>query len=163
LIAGCGAPGAEAGRGQGAAAQPAEAGAKTRPRRPNLADLEPLPPVPWTEDFQSKGTLLANTIKISGPSALREHLRLVLDDVRYDHETKAISEGLRQRVRTRSGDECRAQLDNWLLVGQVAIEVLEFPVGNEVRVTATGDAVWMGVDGEEKRSDELVFVSTITP
>ncbi|MFT5284074.1 MAG: hypothetical protein ACI8TQ_000225 [Planctomycetota bacterium] len=130
----------------------------------------PPPPVShgrWTPDFLNSALLIADTIRIEGPPALRIHMALPQDAVALETKTKATNHGLLHvfTVRPDSDETVKAILDKWQIVATKRLEVLERPNETDVTITARGEAAWLptleseGV--QERRGAELLFVGKL--
>ena len=128
------------------------------------SEAAPAPPVTfgrWTPDFLESALLIADTIRIEGPPALRLHMALPQDMVALESTSKATNDGFLHVFLLREGslETIRAVLDQWEIVAMKRLEVLERPNETDVRIVARGKAVWMPTEestGSPKRRGPLL-------
>lgn len=133
----------------------ADARASQEPGEPRDASA-PVPPERWTGQFDGKAIVVAEEIRIEGPTGLINHLAVRSDDALFDRLVETTEEGLRMVWTPKvEGELIRGQLDNWSLTAFRRIVAVEQPWAEEVSVTALGDAFWQDVDGQEQRADRL--------
>jgi len=130
----------------------------------------PPPPVShgrWTSDFLDSALLIAESIRIEGPPALRIHMALPQDAVALETKTKATNNGLLHvfTVRPDSDETIQAILDKWQIVATKRLEVLERPNETDVKISARGEAAWLPTSEsksvEERRGAELSFIGKL--
>ncbi|MEZ5979771.1 MAG: hypothetical protein R3F34_16355 [Planctomycetota bacterium] len=111
-------------------------------------------PPPWTEEFTTAGTLIANTIVVEGPAGLRGHCAGQQDESKIDYELSTTDRGLVQTftlVAGSGGTEIRGWIDRWELFAFEKLVIVERPTrGGEVVVRAIGDVVFAGPGGETR-------------
>ena len=126
---------------------------------------EPVPALPWTATFQSPAILVADEIRIEGPTGLREHFAARSEPDNHTYVTKAVPEGLRQVFEPLPGKlglEVRGYLDALEIVAFKRLTLLERPGDVDLVIHALGDAFWRdGASGAEKRGSTLSFVGKL--
>lgn len=144
--------------------------AEERPVRAHAGEpAAPLPePAPWTEEFMQKALLLADRIRVEGPTGLLDHVVVRSDDALYNRVVKTTEEGFLQVTRVKgvaSGQGRQpvhrelvdGQLDAWQLAAYEEIVLLERPGEVPVTVVAVGDVLWEDPDGNRERGPRLEF------
>ena len=116
----------------------------------------------FTTRFQDPDVLVGQVITVEGPADLLAHVALRQEPGVFDYDTKTTRQGLRQRLTKAKdappGATIRAQLDNWSLVADQELVVLQRPGDCPVVVRAEGRAVHLSTArGEERREDTLEF------
>lgn len=125
---------------------------------------EPPTPKPWTDEFHRRAALLANRIRIEGPTGLLEHVAPVVDSRVHGHTVQTTAQGLLQVTKVLAPDSppIGAQLDGWQIMALEELTILERLEECDVVILASGDAFWKDpATGEEKREDVLRFTATI--
>jgi len=136
---------------------------------PRAEDDEPLfTPAPWTERFSTPAVLVAERVRIEGPSGLMEHLAVLADDELFETTLRATAEGLVQTVRPRpeaqsSGVTVRAHLDAWQLVAFRELESVERPGDVPIRIVAQGEVTWRDRDGQQRTGPALEIEEHLDP
>jgi len=134
------------------------------PEAPDPATVEAALPLglerPFTQAFQRPDVLVARDIVIEGPADLLAHVALRQEPGVFDYDTKTTREGLRQKLTKRSDAppqaSLRAQLDNWSLVADRSLTVLQRPGDCPVILRAIGQAVYLPADGGAERREEAL-------
>lgn len=109
---------------------------------------------PWTRDFLEPAILVAEEIRIEGPTGLREHLVVRQDNLNTTYFAKTTNQGLLQETQARPERgyvEIHGQLDALVMVAFKRIVWLEKPGDGPVLIRALGDASWERTDGSDSR------------
>jgi hypothetical protein len=128
---------------------------------------------PWTDKFAAERVLTAAEISIEGPRGLLAHLFTTQDADHHTQTVKTTTEGLRidtvvkQPTSAVDGEEyvpIRAKLDQWTLIADRRLVVLENPFAKSVVIQARGD-VFLSADdaGRESRGNDLRVVGDLHP
>jgi hypothetical protein len=126
------------------------------------ASREPVP-IAWTDAFMRRALLLADEIRVEGPRGLLEHVAVRSDDGLYERDVETTPDGFVQTTSARPdvGELVRGQLDQWQLVANRRIVIIENPAALDVLITARGDALWQDPSGIERRDAMLEFEGPI--
>jgi hypothetical protein len=130
-------------------------------------------PERWTDHFAGERVLTAVEISIEGPRGLLAHLFTTQDAEHHTQTVKTTSDGLRIDTlvkgasQTTDGEDyvpIRAKLDQWTLVADRRLVVLENPFAKSVVIQARGD-VFLSADGagRESRGNDLRVVGELRP
>ncbi len=147
------APGAPATGRASAEGQPATAPA------PALDDA----PAPWTQRFMQKAVVVADHVRIEGPTGLLDHVVVSSDDAFFERSVR--QDGLRLvQVTQRLTDdvpEIRVQLDQWQFAAFREVTVVEHGGPHGVTVVATGQASYRDPLGAAEHAETLRWDATI--
>ena len=129
------------------------------PPRPGLVSA------PWTREFLAPAVLVAEEIRIEGPTGLRDHMAVRQDNVNTSYTAKTTRQGLLQETEAkpdRGYVEIHGQLDALQMVAFRRIVWLEKPGDGPVVVRALGDASWERADGSDaKHGPEIELVGSV--
>jgi hypothetical protein len=153
-------------------------GCASAPHKSAAPDADParaekvVEPERWTDKFAGERVLTAVEISIEGPRGLLAHLFTTQDADHHTQSVKTTPDGLRidtlVKHASEAGDDdyvpIRAKLDQWTLVADRRLVVLENPFAKSVVIQARGD-VFLSADesGRESRGNDVRVVGELRP
>ena len=120
------------------------------------APARPMPEamLPWTDAFQKSAVLLANDVRVEGPTGLIARIATVSNPDELDRIEKATPDGYLVTIQAKPevyGVEIKAQLDRLTIVALQHLTMLERPGAKSVVVDAKGEVFWQELETKAEK------------
>ena len=126
----------------------------------NDATTMPEPIRPWTQEFEQRTLLLADSVRIEGPVGLLEHLATRPNPEFHERSERTTPDGFLQEIQSRvtgQGSEIYAWLDKLEIVALRKLVVLEAPSQTDVVVEAAGEVLWKPLESDQPERREATL------